>query len=206
MKVQEQPQKGDNSLQPYSISQSHQTIWLIAREDRLHCSLDVHIVQDDLCVKIEAGIPFCQMSQVTYIKGRETLYSTKKLKLRWVLGTLWRVWTTFTRSAITPSEVNGFGWNLGHSEYIVWSWPWQIFVPRRSESGSAGRFFVFFCQVNNARLYRFSVGQISRNLLTRRGSATWWILSEQNFQNLPARVGYFPKPTSSRTTSDFIQR
>jgi len=29
----------------------------------------------------------------------------------------------FTRSAITPPEVNGFGWNLGNSEYIVWSWP-----------------------------------------------------------------------------------
>jgi len=45
--------------------------------------------------------------------------------------------------------------------------------PRRSESWSAGRFFVFFWQVNNARLYRFPVGQISRNLHTRRGSATW---------------------------------
>jgi len=41
--------------------------------------------------------------------------------------------------------------------------------PRRSES--VGRFA--FCQVNIARLYRFLVGQISRNLHTRRGSATW---------------------------------
>jgi len=34
-----------------------------------------------------------------------------------------RVWTVFTRSAITPPEVNRFGWNLGHSEYIVCHWP-----------------------------------------------------------------------------------
>jgi len=41
-------------------------------------------------------------------------------------NTLWRVSTMFTRSAITSPEVNGFGWNLGNSKYIVWSWPWQI--------------------------------------------------------------------------------
>jgi len=41
-------------------------------------------------------------------------------------NTLWHVSTMFMRSAITPPEVNGFGWNLGNSEYIVWSWPWQI--------------------------------------------------------------------------------
>ena len=28
----------------------------------------------------------------------------------------------FARADITPPEVNGFGWNLGNSEYIVWSW------------------------------------------------------------------------------------
>jgi len=47
--------------------------------------------------------------------------------------TLWRVWTTFTRSAITSPKVNRFGWSLGHSEYIVWSWPWQILGARHSE-------------------------------------------------------------------------
>jgi len=41
-------------------------------------------------------------------------------------NTLWCVSTMFTRSAITSPEVNGFGWNFGNSEYIVWSWPWQI--------------------------------------------------------------------------------
>ena len=38
---------------------------------------------------------------------------------------LWRVWTVFTRSAITPPEVKRFGCKLGHSEYIVCRWPWQ---------------------------------------------------------------------------------
>jgi len=32
----------------------------------------------------------------------------------------------FTHLAITPSKVNRFGWNLEHSEYTVWGWPWQI--------------------------------------------------------------------------------
>jgi len=81
-------------------------------------------------------------------------------------NTLWRVWTTFTRSAITLPEVNGFRWNLGHSEYTVWSRPWQILGAISAEA-RAGR---FFCPVNNARLYRFPLGQISRNLHTRRGS------------------------------------
>jgi len=34
--------------------------------------------------------------------------------------------TVFTRSAITPLKVNGFGWNLEHCEYIVVGWPRQI--------------------------------------------------------------------------------
>jgi len=29
-------------------------------------------------------------------------------------NTLWRFWTVFTRSAITPPHVNRFGWNLEH--------------------------------------------------------------------------------------------
>jgi len=83
------------------------------------------------------------------------------------------------------NDVYAFGYNSAGSEQI-----WMKFGalriyclelaltdfgrdPRRSESRSASRFFVFFCQVNNARLYRFPVGQISRKLHTRRGSATW---------------------------------
>jgi len=43
-------------------------------------------------------------------------------------NTLWRVSTTFTSSAITPPEVNELEWNLGHSDYTVWRWPWQIWA------------------------------------------------------------------------------
>jgi len=78
--------------------------------------------------------------------------------------------------------------------------------PRRSESERASRNFVFFCPVNNARLYRFPVSQISRNLPTRRGSMSPWIFSENIFENLPVR-GLFPKRSTfawtSSTTSDF---
>ena len=49
-------------------------------------------------------------------------------------NTLWRVSTTFTRSAMTPPEVNEFGSNLGNSENIVWNWPWQILVAIRAEA------------------------------------------------------------------------
>ena len=49
-------------------------------------------------------------------------------------NTLWRVSTMFTRSTITSPEVNGFGWNLGNSEYVVWSWPWQILGAIRAEA------------------------------------------------------------------------
>ena len=96
----------------------------------------------------------------------------------------------FTRSAITPPEVNGFGSNLGNSEYIVWSWPWQILGAIRAEA-RAGK-FCCFCQVNNTRLRWFPVSQISRNLHTRRGSVTWWILSDFFGENLPLR-GLFQK-------------
>jgi len=40
-------------------------------------------------------------------------------------NTLVRVSTVFMRSAIIPPIVNRFGWNLEHSEYIVWGWLWQ---------------------------------------------------------------------------------
>jgi len=52
--------------------------------------------------------------------------------------------------------------------------------------------FCFFCEVNNARLYRFPVSQISRNLHTRRGYETRLILSENICKNLSVR-GLFSK-------------
>ena len=97
-------------------------------------------------------------------------------------------------------DVHAFGYNCAGSERI-----WMKFGvlreycltdfgrdPRRSNSGRASRNFVFFCPVNNARLYRFSVSQISRNSHTIRGSVSPWILSENICENLPVR-GLFCK-------------
>jgi len=73
--------------------------------------------------------------------------------------------------------------------------------PRRSESGRASR--NFFCEVNNARLCRFPVSQISRNLHTRRGSVRWWILISENIsENLPLK-GLFSK---RQILGDCLQR
>jgi len=84
------------------------------------------------------------------------------------------------------NDVRAFGYNSAGSERI-----WMKFGELLSILSGAGpdRFWArsaqrrererkpIFSQVNNARLYRFLVRQISRNLHTRRGSATWWILS-----------------------------
>jgi len=73
-----------------------------------------------------------------------------------------RALTVFTHSTMTPPKLNRFRWNLEQSEYIVWGWPWQMLGTIRAEPGD------FFCQGSNPRLYRFPVGQISRNLNTIR--------------------------------------
>jgi len=126
-------------------------------------------------------------------------------ELRRVLEILCVVSTMFTCSAITPQEVNGFGWNLGNSEYIVWSWPWPILRVIRAEAraGDLAEFLFFFCQVNNARLCRFPVSQFSRNLHTKRVSVTRWILSETFFA---LKGSFFQKPWSSSIISDFRPR
>jgi len=109
------------------------------------------------------------------------------------------------RLAITLPEVNGFGWNSGYSEYIVWSWPWQILGAIRAEA-RAERQPNFFCQVNNARLYRFPVSQISRNLKTNvdlRGGESF----RKTFVKICPLGVFFPKTSTfawtSSTTSNF---
>jgi len=62
-------------------------------------------------------------------------------------NTLSRVSTVFTRSAITPTKVNWFGWNLEHSEYIVRSWFWQILGAIRAITTAGEPGEMFFCQV-----------------------------------------------------------
>jgi len=67
----------------------------------------------------------------------------------------------------------------------------------------------FFCPVNNARIYKFPVRQISRNSHTIRGSVSRWIFSENIFETLPVR-GLFSKKINvcvkSSTISDFRPR
>jgi len=61
-----------------------------------------------------------------------------------IANTLWRVWTMLTRSAITPPEVIGFGWNLASSEYVAWSCPWQILGVIRAEAAAGARAEILF--------------------------------------------------------------
>jgi len=106
--------------------------------------------------------------------------------------TLWRVLAVFMCSAITPTNVNQFGWNLEHSEDSVGAWPWQILGAIRAVAiaGEPGK---FFGQVSNARFHGFPVGQISRNVNTTRRSVSRWRLLKQNFENLTKRGHVFTK-------------
>jgi len=114
-------------------------------------------------------------------------------------NTLWPVLMVFTCSAITTlPKVNRFGWNLEHSGYIVWGWPWQILgailaVARAGEPGE------IFCQISNARFYWFSVGQISQNLNTTQigaamnpfGTEFWQFFRSGRFSNTPKKWNFF---------------
>ena len=68
----------------------------------------------------------------------------EKLATPSIGNTLWRVWMVFTRSAITPPKVNRFGWNLGHSEYIVCCWLWQILGAIYAAARASEPKFCFF--------------------------------------------------------------
>jgi len=73
---------------------------------------------------------------VIFLRGEEASPS--------IGNTLWRISTMFTHPAITPLEVNGFGLNLGYSESIVWSWPWQILGTIRAEARAGELAEIFF--------------------------------------------------------------
>jgi len=80
---------------------------------------------------------------INFLLGEEAVASPS------IGNNLWCIWTVFTHPAITPPEVNGFGWNLGQSEYIVWSWPWQIMGAIRAEERAGARaeiLFFFVCE------------------------------------------------------------
>jgi len=81
-------------------------------------------------------------------RNKYYFHSSSKVKRILLLGeeaspsignTLWPVSTMFTRPAITPPEVNGFGWNLGYSEHVLWNWPWQILGAIRAEARAEER-------------------------------------------------------------------
>ena len=58
------------------------------------------------------------------ISVHKLIYSPEGLRANHGL-TLWAKRTAFTRSAITPSKLNRFGWNLECCEPILWGRPWQ---------------------------------------------------------------------------------
>ena len=113
------------------------------------------------------------------------------------------------------NDVHAFGYNSTGSERI-----WMKFRELLSILFGAGpdRFWArsalkqeretlqkFFCQVNNARLCRFPVSQISRNLHTRHDSVTCFF--RIIFWKFALKGSFFPKkPWSSSTISDFKLR
>ena len=112
---------------------------------------------------------------------------------------------------LQPTQVhNPNGITIG-SAVFSHSWPQSVSIlghdPRRSKSGERAE--IFFVQVNNARLYRFPVSQISQNLHTRRGCMSPWFLSENIYENLPVRGLFSRKATlceNLHAISDFRPR
>jgi len=120
-----------------------------------------------------------------------SLLSTKKLHR--VLETLWRVSMMFMRPAITVLEVYGFGWNLGHSKYIVCSWPWEILGVIRAEARVGER-----AEISN---------------FTKFAHKTWIYVAmnpfERHFWKFTCKGSFSKKATCGRpcwTTSDISPR
>ena len=60
--------------------------------------------------------------------------------------------------------------------------------------------------LNNARLFRFPIGQISWNLHTRRWSVSRWKLLEQNYENFPIRGRFSPQTWNFRPNFNGLRR
>jgi len=110
--------------------------------------------------------------------------------------TLWRVWTAFTRSAITPPEVNRFGWHLGHSEYIVFRWLWQILGAIRAEAEARERGdFLFFLWGK----WRTTLTTSGRPNSTKFAHKTWICVAMNpfgtHFWKSPCEGSFFQKGT-----------
>ena len=117
----------------------------------------------------------------------------------------------FTRPAITLPEVNGFGWNLGYSEYIVWSWPWQILGAIRAEVRAGERAeILFFLSCKQCTTLPISV----QPNFTKFAHKTWiWEIvnpSGKHFWKFACKGSFLPKRSSfvwtSSTTFEFRPR
>jgi len=95
-----------------------------------------HITHVQFYVSLLSGFGILRMT-LPYLLGEEAEASPS------IANTLWRVWTMFMLSAITTPKVNGFGWNLGNSEAVVWSCLWQILGAIRAEAAAGGRAEIF---------------------------------------------------------------
>jgi len=85
----------------------------------------------------------------------------------------------FARSAIILLEVNGFGWNLGNCEYIVWSWPWQISGAIHAEARAGELEEVFFLSGK----HRTTLPISSQPNCTKFAHKTWFCDVVNPFRN-----------------------
>ena len=131
----------------------------------------------------------CYVGYYRFLLGEEAQASPS------IANTLWRVWTMFTRSAITPPEVNGFGWNLRTPRLLIAAVPdkfWARSAQKRQRESEPK--FCFFYPLNNARFHRLPVGQISRNLHKKTCfRIRCWGFGKHLWKF--ARKGSFPKKT-----------
>jgi len=108
-------------------------------------------------------------------------------------NTLWRVSTMFTRSAITPPEVNGFGWHLENSEYIDRFWA-------RSAQKRERETLRIFCFLARKQCSTLPIS--GQQNFTKFAHKTWFYdavnpFGNIFFLNLPLR-GFFPKNRDHR--------
>jgi len=123
--------------------------------------------------------------------------------------TLSRASTVFTRSAKPATEVNRFGQNLGHSEYIVCHWSRQIWArsAQKRERDSEAKFCFFWSGKQRA----ISPTSHQPNF-TKFAHKTWisevvnplgtefWKFSRKGLFFLKRQINFGPK---SPTTCDF---
>jgi len=132
-----------------------------------HKDMCVKILQHNIVTRCEMNACFicCLNTAITVLLGSKLAFS------RIIDSPLQRVLMMFTRS--------------GRQKWTDLDEIWHT-LSTLFEADS-DRFWEKFCQLNNARLYRFPVGHISWNLNTTRRSVRRWIFSKQNFEYFPVR-------------------